>query len=284
MNIKWWMKIPAKLILSRTPIARSFLRKFSIFRHGDMDNSAYAFDVVNKHYQTAKPWLKKDFTALELGPGDSLLSALIISALGAKKVYLVDVGDIATKELTPYTNALQFLEKKGFTIDFIKPKAKSRDEFFENIDMSYLTNGLESLRNIPDESIDFIWSHAVLEHVRLHEFDDVMAELRRILKPEGVCSHVIDLKDHFEQSLNNLRFSDKTWESRLFSTSGFYTNRIRHNQMIDSFENVGFKVSNEKRYTWDALPVAKTNFTRPYSDYEDKNLLINEFDITLLNT
>lgn len=91
-------------------------------------------------------------------------------------------------------------------------------------------------------SIDFIWSQAVLEHIRKSEFLDTMLELHRILRPNGVCSHVVDLKDHLGGALNNLRFSEKLWESNFMASSGFYTNRIRYSEMLDIFHQAGFSV------------------------------------------
>ena len=276
------MKIPIKIVLSRVPVARSVFRKFSIFNHGEMDNPVYAFGVVNKHYKKAKPWLKdKKFVALELGPGDSLLSALNISAMGASKCYLVDNGEYATKEIERYRHGYAFLQEKGYVIKSINKHAKTVEGFFKDSNLEYLTNGLESLRTIPDQSIDFIWSHAVLEHIRLAEFDEMMLQFYRILKPKGVCSHVIDYKDHLGEGLNNLRFSHNIWESDFFSNSGFYTNRIRHDQMIESFKKAGFKTQSHTKYSWDNLPLAKIKLNHPYNSYTKENLLIYEADIVL---
>jgi len=46
-----------------------------------------------------------------------------------------------------------------------------------------------------------------------------------------MCSHRVDLRDHFGSALNNLRFSDKKWELDWIANSGFYTNRIRLQEM-----------------------------------------------------
>ena len=54
-----------------------------------------------------------------------------------------------------------------------------------------------------------IWSQAVLEHLKKSEFLEIMIELRRIIKDDGICSHKIDLKDHLYTSLNKIRFSEK---------------------------------------------------------------------------
>lgn len=282
LPLKWWMKIPAKMILSRLPVDYSLFRSLSMFKHGYMINPDYAYTVAKQHRDWAQPWLEEDFTVLELGPGDSLLSALNMTALGAGKCYLVDVAQFATMETEVYKNALSYLEEQqGYTLDQINHNAKTVDEFFQNINMEYLTNGLSSLRSIPDNSVDFIWSHAVLEHVRLAEFNEVMQEFHRILKPGGVSSHVVDLKDHMEESLNNLRFSEKTWESDLFSKSGFYTNRLRHNEIIKSFQDAGFNIHSDKTYAWDKLPVAKPSLDKSYQEYPDDDLLVYEFDVIL---
>ena len=66
-------------------------------------------------------------------------------------------------------------------------------------------------------------------------------ELFRILKPNGVCSHRVDLRDCLDGGLNNLRFSEARWEDALFRKSGFYTNRIRFREMVEIFEQAGFK-------------------------------------------
>ena len=73
----------------------------------------------------------------------------------------------------------------------------------------YLTNGLGDLKKIKSGSIDFIFSQAVLEHIRLNEFNETIKQLYRVLKIDGTSSHQIDLRDHLSENLNNLRFSKK---------------------------------------------------------------------------
>ena len=77
------------------------------------------------------------------------------------------------------------------------------------------------MKKIEDESIDYIFSHSVMEHVRKFEFDDLVDEMYRILRPRGVISHNINYKDHLDESLNNLRFSEEIWESNLFALFRF---------------------------------------------------------------
>ena len=92
---------------------------------------------------------------------------------------------------------------------------------------------------IEDNSIDYIFSHSVMEHIRKYELDSLIREMFRVLKPNGVISHNINYKDHLGESLNNLRFSEKLWESNLFANSGFYTNRVPALEMHNLFKRNG---------------------------------------------
>jgi ubiquinone/menaquinone biosynthesis C-methylase UbiE len=103
----------------------------------------------------------------------------------------------------------------------------------EDCHAEYLTNGLESIRSIPSAMVDFVFSQAVLEHVRRDEFAPMLAETFRVLREDGYSSHEIDIKDHLGQSLHSLRFPESIWESSWFASSGFYTNRLRHSEIVE---------------------------------------------------
>ena len=281
MDVKWWVKIPAKIVLSRLPIKYSTFRRLSMFKHGDMIDPQYAFGIAKQHYDKAKSSLKQGFTALELGPGDSLMSALNITALGAEKCYLVDVGEFATKDIERYKAGLAYLDEHSMALTKVNKDPETLAELLEAIDASYLINGLASLKTIPDQSVDMIWSHSVLQHVRLAEFDAVLAELYRVLKPNGIFSNVIDLTDTIDDTLNNLRFNDKLWEAEFIANSGFYTNRLRCNEMMQKFKQAGFTVSSEETRSWQNLPIKQARFNQKYKDYPEQDLLIYGCDVVL---
>ena len=56
----------------------------------------------------------------------------------------------------------------------------------------YLTSGLESIRTLNDNSIDYIFSHSVMEHVSKSKLKDLIYEMYRVLKPDGVISNNIN--------------------------------------------------------------------------------------------
>lgn len=145
----------------------------------------------------------------------------------------------------------------------------------------YLTNGLSGFVTVPDASVDFIWSQAVLEHVRRHDFDATLREMRRVLRSGGVASHRIDLRDHLDGALNNLRFSERVWESSFMAGSGFYTNRLQACDIVDRCRAAGFAVDIVVSERWPSLPTPRRRLAAPFRDLPDETLLVSGFDLVL---
>ena len=271
-----------KIPLSRLPVAYAIWKRVGIFEHGRMDEPAQAFAVFMEHFEKAGMGRRADvgFTVLELGPGDSLLSALAAYGVGASGSYLVDAGSFATTDLGPYQAMTALLSAKGMRVPDLA-SAGSVADILALCSAQYLTSGLASLRTIPSQSMDFIWSNAVLEHLRAAEFLDTFRELRRILRPHGVCSHTVDLKDHLGGALNNLRFSKRFWESDLIAQSGFYTNRIRYSAMLDLFREAGFEVAEADVKRWESPPTSRRRLAKEFRGLADEDLCVSGFDVVL---
>lgn len=276
----WRAKIGAKLVLSRLPIPYSLWRRMKIFRHGTMDVPSYALRTFCGHFDKVDfPDKVRDLVALELGPGDSVASALIAAAHGAKRTYLVDVGDFATRDMDVYASIVDHLRSEGIECPF--PEGATFEQMLAACRADYLTDGLRSLRAFPDASVDFIWSHAVLEHIRLEEFDGIQSELRRVLRPSGICSHTVDLRDHLGGALNNLRFRHEVWESPFFAKAGFYTNRIRYADMLHRFEQAGFDIVSVQEHRWPGLPTPVEKLNAKYKAVPAQDLLVYAFEAVL---
>ena len=276
-KIPWWMKIIIKLILSRIPLDYSMWRNI-IFKHGSMLDPSYAYNIFLKHYLNSTN--KSNLVVLELGPGDSIYSAMISYSFGASHTYLIDTDNYASENLNHYLQMAEYLNKNGKSFPSIK-NIKSLQKLLKICNAEYLTEGLASLKTIPDNSIDLIWSEAVIEHIQLSDFETILIELKRILKSDGLFSSRIDLRDHLEDSLNNLRFTEEIWESKFMKKSGFYTNRIRYSEMLDIFKKIGFKVDATIIQTWDRLPISRTKLSRKFRDLSDKDLCVSVFDVLL---
>ena len=265
--VPWPVKIGAKIVLARLPVRYNAWRRLQLFRHGAMTDPGYAEEVFRVH---AAHWPAGTApTILELGPGDSLYSALLGFRAGAARTWLVDVGPFATPDIALYGRAA---EQYGLA----HRDWASIEEMLAEVRGEYRTKGIESLREIPDGSVDFIWSHAVLEHVRRAEFAATARELARILRRGGRMSHLVDFKDHLGGALNSLRFSEARWEGDLLSSSGFYTNRLRLSEVQRLFEEAGFAVTIHTRNQWARLPTPRSRLAHEFAGFADQDLLTSE--------
>jgi len=280
LRIPWWGKIGTKLLLSRLPFKYTVWKRFGLFRHGEMDNSKYAIRVFNSHAgKTGMTSALRGKTILEFGPGDSVATAVIASAHGARAI-LVDVCAFALSDMAPYLELARALNKQGLPSPDLSGCLTTAD-ILDCCGARYMTNGLMSLAQIESVSVDLLFSQAVLEHVRKRELLTTMQECRRILRPNGMCSHQVDLRDHLGGALNNLRFSEKVWESEFFARSGFYTNRIRYSQMLDAFDQAGFEVEVTGSQMWDTLPTPRNKLAKEFKGLSLKDLCVSVFDVVL---
>lgn len=278
--IPWWLKIIAKMFLSRVPIGYSFWQNLGLFRHGYMDDASYVLNVFKEHVSRAGlDGELQGKTILEIGPGDSVATAIVAACYGAKTI-LIDAGPFAKTDMNAYQKLTETLQHAGLTPPNISA-AETLDDVLAICDARYLTQGLKSFSSIETGTVDFIFSQAVLEHVRKHEFLETMRECFRVLTPEGVASHRVDLKDHLGGSLNNLRFSERVWESTFFVRSGFYTNRIRFSEMLALFEDAALIVEICEVRRWKSLPVKRSFLSNSFMCFSDEDLTVSGFDALL---
>jgi len=110
--IPWYAKMLSKIILSRIPSNYRLWQRIGIFKHGQMEQPAYALKVFKMHYERVDFTRKgKGFVVLELGPGDSLFSALIADAFNASESYLIDAGQFARHDLALYQIMIKLYDR-----------------------------------------------------------------------------------------------------------------------------------------------------------------------------
>ncbi len=190
--VPWQLKIAAKIVLARLPLSYHFWEKIGLFKQGGMDRPEYALRIFRRHFDAASLTGKAEgFVGLELGPGDSLDSALIAKTFGASKTFLVDVESCASTDLRVYRQMESHLRQLGMYPPNLD-HCRTIDDVAESCAAEYMTEGLTSLRKIPSASVDFVWSNAVLPYVRRNQFVATLRELRRIQRVGGVASHYSD--------------------------------------------------------------------------------------------
>lgn len=279
-RLPWWSRIAAKIVLSRLPAPYGIWQRIGLFRHGDMDRAGYAVAVFDRHVGGAGLLGHlKGKTLLELGLGDSIATAIIAAAHGARAV-LVDTGRYAHGSVDTNTELARSLQAQGLSPPELNG-CRTLQEVLVATGAHYFTGGLDSLKALSDGSVDFIYSHAVLEHVRKAEFLALQRECARVLRSGGICSHRVDLRDHLGGGLDNLRFPDGVCESDFFVRSGFYTNRIRFGHMLEIFKEAGFSVEVGAVDRWEELPIARKKLAAEFRDAPDSDLRVSAFDVKL---
>jgi hypothetical protein len=272
--LRWAFVIAAKLMLSQLRMPYSFWSRLGLFRHGSMDRTDYARKIFDLHRERAFDTPSLEGRAiLELGPGDSLASAVIGKALGASRIYLVDAGNYATADLGFYRRLASDLAQSGFAAPDLSG-VTSIEQMLDVCGAIYLTQGVESLKDIATGEIQYVWSHSVLEHVPVREVSTLFREFKRIMDPAGRMSHNIDFQDHLDHSLNSLRFPHAVWESAFMRGGGFYTNRIRAADLHAAIEAAGFRILHEDFGRWPKLPVKREALAQPFRSMSEEVLKI----------
>jgi SAM-dependent methyltransferase len=280
LPLPWWAKIGAKIVLSRVFPSYRTRKALGLFLHGNLDQNvaqhhAFVKNVLAQHERVTG---SKAATLLELGPGNSLGTALFAAAEGVERMWLADVGDFASNDMAFYRRLAGMVPAyPGHqSINFT-----DRAGMLASINATYLTGGTASLAELPDGSLDLILSTAVLEHVGRADFSLLAREMLRLLRPGGTAYHEVDLMDHLGGAQNNLRFSEQTWEGPLMAKSGFYTNRLRCREILQIMRDAGFEAALTRVTRWGAPPTPRAALAAPFRALPDDELLIANFGMLL---
>lgn len=246
MSIWSLIKVPLviveNIVFSIFPGARSFIER-NLFNPLDFRNDHVEYS--QKKFGEFQGYIEshidlKDKVILELGPGGSIGFGLLALKNGAQKYIAIDDGThtfIEKKLLARYARLLNG-EKQTLTRYFSK---KNRRITYNQETISFASIDQKSRYPISAQSIDIIYSCAVLEHV--HDLDLCFSEMSRVLKNEGLMYHEVDLRDHIfsQKSIRFLTISD-FWFRTLFRNTGGYVNRKRLSRYRFLAEKHGLKI------------------------------------------
>ncbi|WP_213233817.1 class I SAM-dependent methyltransferase [Caballeronia sp. NK8] len=270
MLVPWQAKLASKVIASNLGIPYSFWRRHGVFKLGAMLNPDYARTVYQHHVSHASQTAQ---TLLEIGPGDSLFTAVSAHPRFRRKV-LIDAGPFAETASRPYRVLIYELRSMGECMPEVEEHTSS-EGLLNALHCRYLINGIASFSDLQDGEIDFSFSHSCLQHIPLAEFQRFSDELYRVTSPDGgTGSHLLDFRDMLAGSLNHLRFPNSTWESGVVRRANIYTNRLGIGQVKCAFENSGFNVEIIERKCWDTLPISKASLNREFRSMDDQELLV----------
>jgi SAM-dependent methyltransferase len=265
-------------LLKHVPGAKKFLQK----KKGGTFSSRYCYAVWMRHLMNYKQFGKGiPESVAELGPGNSLGIGLSALLSGSSRVVALDVVKYQEHELNlaVFEELIELFKTRSRIPDKTEfPKVRPEISSFE-FPADVLTDELlqESLSekrlnairkeiidiNNPDntyvkcqipwhdakiiesDSMDFIFSQAVLEHVE--DLNHTYNAMHKWLKPAGIMSHTIDFKSHgITKSWNgHWTFNGLEWQI-VKGGKVFLINREPYSKHLELNDSCGFKILSKK--------------------------------------
>ncbi|MDJ0711385.1 MAG: methyltransferase domain-containing protein [Woeseiaceae bacterium] len=216
---------------------RSLLRKYSPYRSLP-SNDELALKQGLQLVQLIDQYNVGMETILEVGTGWIPTIPQLLKALGAERLILTDIERLSDSDTA--------LHAKGIVEESLSDLAEVCGKDLEELRSNLARVDVEEYRcpprlaEVPDSSVDLVYSRTVLEHIPVPDLESLLSEWRRVLKPGGFCIHIIDNSDHFEHRekqlsrLNFLTVSEPLWAIACFNPQN-YQNRLRHSDYVRLF-------------------------------------------------
>lgn len=192
----------------------------------------------------------------EFGAGWHLVSPIMMSLLGFRKLYCVDIRKLITAELIQdtVTKLSKLKSVMPFNYDLERVDAITNNNYLKILEKRF---GIEYVApldarhtDFPSNSVDFISSNLTFEHIPKADVMPILLECHRLLKKGGIFSFTIDYQDHWSHfdkkisAYNFLQYSDGEWSK--YNPSLNFQNRLRHRDYMDMIRRAGFMVLEEK--------------------------------------
>jgi len=178
--------------------------------------------------------------ALEFGSGGELLAPLLLSAAGAPEILTYDVTSLANPaRVNNIIRQLRQMQPGNW------PEIESLADLWTRYRIRYLAPADVRATDLPDKSIDFVWSTSTLEHIPTDQIRAILAECKRICR--GQMSFVIDYHDHYPgvSPCHFYRYGARQW--RWLNPAWHYQNRLRHGDFARLFSECGLATRDDFR-------------------------------------
>lgn len=277
-------------------------------RAGDAVNARYYYSVWMRHLVSVAE-VSDDIDpacVAELGPGDSLGLGLAAMLCGANRYFALDRLQFAnsTRNLEVFDELVELFRARAAIPDdseFPKlyPRLNRHDFPSDLLDETRLSRSLDPHRlsrirkvveggtgtmeeieiryfapwddaaTLRPESVDWIFSQAVLEHV--DDVDGTCASLRTWLRPGGLMSHRIDYSCHgLTHDWNgHWTVSSPMWRV-VRGRRAYLINRLPHSSHLRALAISGFRVLLDRRSSGKAL--SRSLLAPDFVDLDNRDL------------
>ncbi len=232
------------------------------------------------------------YTTLELGTGWYPIVPIGFYLAGADKIYSIDVSDLLETDAIKITiqRYLQY-HQSGKLATFLPQVDTARLKKLETLltqnlpphqllEQLNIYTILGDARNtqFADNSFDLINSNNTFEHIYPEILLPILVEFKRLLKPNGLMSHFVDMSDHFahfDKSIsvyNYLRFTEQEW-SRI-DNSVQPQNRLRIYTYRQLHGQAGFNVLAELNRPGSVAELATVPLAQPFAAHPAADVAI----------
>jgi SAM-dependent methyltransferase len=258
--MRWILKALAKKVMSGMPLGRQvdYLLKLKVTRSVPFNDTEFygRVSIAAKHWDTFKTHSSAIMASkahfFEFGAGWDLVIPLTYYILGVGRQTVVDVSKNIRLELVNDSIQKFVRLRKDVSrilnreVNLETKRISNNKALMHHYGITYLAPYHARNSLLPSGTFDFISNTSTIEHIPKSDLYDVLKDCRRLLKPGGIMSCHIDLRDHYSyfdgriSHYNFLTFSGPAW--RLVNSSLHFQNRLRSGDYEEIVRKVGFEI------------------------------------------
>ena len=297
---KWMIKAAIQGCLARLPARRQLNRFFQryISRTLELDRDYFLskWNQVETHidiFMHNAPLAEEHPVVLELGTGWFPVTPVGLALAGARKIITIDIDPLLTSRqghltIDRYIETIESgeipLPDPELSLEQLRGIRRLGDktpaELLAPLGIEVIV-GDASNTNIPPSSLDWVISNNTLEHIPPPILEAILRELGRLLTPNGIMSHYIDMTDMYANSdaeitaFNFLQFTEKTWE-RFFNNEIQYQNRLRLSDFKKVHEKLGLQITYENHIRGVLKELRSVQLAPSFQSYDEEDLLVGK--------
>ncbi len=298
----WILKAVVQKAISFLPAKEKvnfFFQKY-VTRGVDLSDEhfGYKLDAARDHLRYYRKYGSvpmQEATVLELGTGWYPIVPLLFFLSGFGRTVSIDIRKWTSKErqLVGIRKVLDYLDRGSLTaytdtifparVEILRRIAGNPDAYTEtqiNALIQLDTRIMDATHlEFADDTFDFICSNNTFEHIYEPVLREILKEFKRVLNPQGIMSHFVDLSDHFAHLdgsiniYNFLRFSELQW--KLIDNDIQPQNRLRWPDYLAIYDELSIPVR-ETDYRPGALDhLAEIELAERFQRYSPGDLAIS---------
>ena len=261
---------------------------------GEFRDKLEACQQFTKYYQTAAQRTIEGAKIVELGTGFFPIIPIGLYLRGASEIWSWDIVRLLRRDTFKRTLELFIQFKENDLLEEILPgvepeRLRQLYELYEIADQRAPHEMLERLNihavigdvrksGLAPQSVDFVFSHKVLQHLSREDLRSVLIEFRRLLKEEAVMCHHIGFRDQFASfdssitPFNFLKYTKRQW--KLIDNSIIPQNRLRIPDYRELLEQTNFCVTREDNLSGAQEDLRSVKLAQEFTNYSFDDLLV----------